>query len=238
MAIGPWLYEQVAKGFRNEPARKAKDALRPVKHAILGKQGLYQVIDFVRDHAARSGAEVRTVIDAGASIGEAALPILRAFPKAQVYCFEPIPESYALLVRRTKKFADRVHCFNHGLSDHEDTLTFYVNEDHPDGSSLIVPPPEWRTRTITIPVRKLDDVCKELGITHVDFLKVDVEGMEKEMLAGAPQTLRHTENAFVEISPLRKGFNHDYIDVFEYLHAAGLSFAGVYSDYFFERLPH
>ncbi|HVO28402.1 MAG TPA: FkbM family methyltransferase [Candidatus Paceibacterota bacterium] len=235
MAIIPWFYEQATKGFRNEPARKIKDALRPVKHAIVGKRGLYQAIDMVKERAKNKGTEVRVVFDVGAAIGEAALPLAKAFPVAQIYCFEPLPESYALLVERTRNFRNRVHCFNYGLHERPGELKFYVNEDHHDASSLIPPPESWKRHEISIPVKRLDDVCRELGITHIDFMKVDVEGMEKEALGGAREILCHTDSAFVEISPWRKGYNHDYIDVFESLYAAGLAFVGVYDDYFFTR---
>jgi FkbM family methyltransferase len=229
MEIIPWLYGQAAKGFRNEPARKMKDKLRPIKHALVGKQGIYKAIGLLR-------GDIKVIFDVGAAIGEASLPLARAFPDAQIYAFEPLPESFELLVKRTKKFSDRFHYFNTVLTDRPGALTFYVREDHHDASSLLPQAPGLKSHEIVVPSKRLDDVCAAIGVTHIDFLKVDVEGMEKEMLAGAREILRHTNNVFVEISPERKGYNHDYIDVFEYLHAAGLSFVGVHDDYLFSRM--
>ncbi len=81
MEIIPWLYGQAAKGFRNEPARKIKDTLRPVKHDLIGKQGIYKAIDLLP-------GDIRVIFDVGAAIGEASLPLARAFPDAQIDVFE------------------------------------------------------------------------------------------------------------------------------------------------------
>lgn len=236
-ALGTSFYNFLARYWRNEFGMKIKDCLRPMKHALVQKNGIYKAIDRVGELEKRRGRSVKVVLDVGAAIGEAALPMLRAYPEAQLYCFEPIPDQFERLKKRTQEFEARVQYFNHALFDKNDEAQFHLLINHPDGSSFIEGLPG--TRKITVKRRKLDDVVKELGLTHIDFLKIDVEGVEKEVLAGASETLKMTDNVFVEVAPLRKGMhNHDYIDVFESLYQAGLSFEGVYSefDYFFSRI--
>ena len=43
---------------------------------------------------------------------------------------------------------------------------------------------------IEVPVRPLDDILAGLGIDHVDYIKMDIEGAEREALKGAKNTLR------------------------------------------------
>jgi FkbM family methyltransferase len=42
----------------------------------------------------------------------------------------------------------------------------------------------FEVREITVPARRLDDICDELGVTHIHFLKIDVEGAESAVLSG------------------------------------------------------
>jgi FkbM family methyltransferase len=235
MSAFSWMYDQASKGFNNEPVRKLKDALRPVKHALVGKQGIYQAIAVAKSLQARRGKDISAAFDIGGAIGEAAIPMAKGFPNAQVYSFEPFPDSFEKLDARTKKFRDRIHVFDYGLSNTDAELTFYGKETQADVSSLIKPKSLEGYRIIKAQMRTLDAVCAELGIEHIDFMKVDVEGMEKEMFQGAQHMLRNTDNIFVEISPYLKGFNRDYIDTFEMLYHAGLQLYGVYGDFFFTR---
>jgi FkbM family methyltransferase len=76
-------------------------------------------------------------------------------------------------------------------------------------------------------VRTLDDLVSELDLKSVDFVKLDVDGYEVEVLRGARDTLRRFAPViFFEHSPYgvaEKGYNSDEIG--EILTAAGYSFA-------------
>ena len=235
MKPGETFYNFLAKHWRTEAGMKLKDKLRPLKHSLVGKNGIYKAVERANELEASAGREVTVAFDVGAAIGEAALPMLRAFPKANLYCFEPIPYQFERLKKRTEAFRNRTQYFNHALYNKNDEAVFNIWPNHPDGSSFIK---EAGSReAISVKRRRLDDVIKELNVSHIDFLKIDVEGVEKEVLEGAEKTLKVTDNVFVEISPLRKGLHsHDYIDAFELLHRAGFSFEGVYGDYFFTKL--
>ena len=222
--------------YQYEFVKNIKGLLRPVKHSLFGKSGVYRAIDEVQKLL--GGADkVRVVFDVGAAIGEYTVHFLRAFPNAVVYCFEPLPESFAKLVKRTVPYAGRVRLFPYGLHDHEGQLTLYV-PPHPDGSSFF-DKKGGSSKKITVRVRRLDDVVREEGISRIDFMKVDVEGTEKEVLAGGKQTVAETvASAFIEIQPQFKGFHsRDHLAVFNQLADAGFGWGGCYhDDYFFSKL--
>lgn len=242
MGIFPTIHNAISEYLRSEAGMKLKDAIRPLKHALFGKNHIYKVVEMVGDMERKAGNAVTTVFDLGAAIGEAALPMARAFPEATVYCFEPLPDSFARLKDRTKPFADRMKYFNYGLYDREGRIEFNVLPNR-DGSTILpiadLPVPgKDEAKKISIPVRRLDDVVKELRIKKIHFMKVDVEGVERKVFEGGSETLKNcVDNIFVEINMVLKGrHSHDYIDVFELLHKAGFSFIGVWGDFFFSKL--
>jgi FkbM family methyltransferase len=71
-----------------------------------------------------------------------------------------------------------------------------------------------------IPMRTLDDILA--GVGGVRLLKIDVEGFEKFVLAGAPRTLARTEFVFIEIiASTAAHFGYDVADVMQMLRTAG-----------------
>jgi FkbM family methyltransferase len=63
------------------------------------------------------------------------------------------------------------------------------------------------TRTLTVSTRTLDDALAEAGVARVDYLKLDIEGAELEVLRAAPRTVDGLLALKVEVSflPLRRG---------------------------------
>jgi hypothetical protein len=56
-------------------------------------------------------------------------------------------------------------------------------------TSLRAPQINARTVAVRVQVERVDDVLEELGVTRVDFIKLDVEGAELSFLQGARTTL-------------------------------------------------
>lgn len=79
---------------------------------------------------------------------------------------------------------------NVGIGEHDGALTFRVYPEH-DGLSTFDPgtmevhaPWPYPHRDVVVPVRTLADVLHEAGIDLIDFLKIDVEGLEGSVLRG------------------------------------------------------
>ena len=237
MALFTKIYSLISRLYQYDSVKRIKSAFRPFKHILFGREGIYAVVERAKALSGQRGREIANVFDIGAAVGDTAESFLKEFPLAEIYCFEPLPDSFSRLQKRVGKHG-KVHLFNLGLSNASGEAKFYV-VPYRDSSSMIPPVNIGVSaeKEISVPVRRLDDVVCELGVSHIDFMKVDVEGAEKEMLEGAKESLKITDHVFIEISPLRKGkHSRDYIDVFGYLHDSGFSLAGIYSDFFFTKL--
>lgn len=130
----------------------------------------------------------KDIVDAGAYIGDSAL-ILAPLTDRRVYAFEPVPDNYALLQKTIElNGLENVETCPYALGEKETELTIAVN-DSGAASTFFVNEAIPCEKKITVPVRRLDDVVREKGLT-VGLIKADVEGAESLLLRGAGETLR------------------------------------------------
>jgi FkbM family methyltransferase len=178
-------------------------AIRQAIQKILGRFG-YQVIR-MPPSLTRAFAVQRELVkmkepvifDIGAHTGRVTEAYRRLFPLATIHCFEPFPESFHALARSVQR-DPRTSCHNIALSEKEGTAILNVNPS-PATNSLL-PTDEraalfWgegllETRSqIEVKTTTVDLFCLEAGITHIDILKMDVQGAEFSVLEGATRML-------------------------------------------------
>ncbi len=66
-------------------------------------------------------------------------------------------------------------------------MTLSIGSQHSGLSSLVG---EAGEETLEVPVVRIDQLVAELGLPRVDFIKLDIEGAEREALRGAVQVLK------------------------------------------------
>jgi FkbM family methyltransferase len=148
-----------------------------------------------------------TVLDIGAWIG--LYTVTAAAAGCRVYAFEPSPETRDLLQLHLRLNRVQATIIPKAMSDREGRVVFYAQ--HASGwasmsraaaSRVELVTGDAKHDAITVPTVTLDGFCKEHGL-RPDILKVDVEGAEARVLAGATRFLRDREGCMlIEAHPV------------------------------------
>jgi FkbM family methyltransferase len=140
------------------------------------------------------------VVDVGSNIGEFSLYVVSK--GAQVYAFEPDPSVFACLSHNLRQFPNAIG-FQLALWNERTTLRFFRAADKADSSFF--EPDSHVQGVIELEAWRLDDVAEIAALERIDFLKIDGEGAEPEILQGAAKTLQRTGRIAIDVSPERHG---------------------------------
>ena len=141
----------------------------------------------------------KVVFDVGANVGTYSLFACKCLPEANVYAFEPLPEAFERL-RENVQDAGNIHVFNIGLSSANAAADIYSYRIAGQPNSALSSLNQRRgiqykgievASAVPIQLCTLDDFCESNGISHIDLLKIDVEGHEFAVLTGADRALQH-----------------------------------------------
>ncbi|MGY3622339.1 FkbM family methyltransferase [Bradyrhizobium sp. USDA 10063] len=153
------------------------------------------------------------ILDIGCNDGTDTRHFLRLCPKAQLYCFEPDPRAVARFKKNMDLDLDRVNLFEIAISDRNGRIDFHPSNGDGEAkewdlSGSIRRPKNHLTeydwvrfdRPISVETRRLDDWCSEANLNKVDFIWMDVQGAESDVIAGGRQTLSNTRFIYTEYS--------------------------------------
>jgi FkbM family methyltransferase len=133
-----------------------------------------------------------TVIDIGAHIGTFSIPV--AFVSGKVIAFEPSQETFGFLTRNARENGVDIKLSNKALGKEKGSGTLITCNASNAGANTIV-------SGDGITITTLDD-----EVEYADFIKMDVEGMELEVLYGGTKLIEHSRPVVffeVNLSQLR-----------------------------------
>lgn len=151
------------------------------------------------------------VVDIGAYVGRYSLMASKCVGKdGIVIAVEAHPDHYQVLLKNIAlNNAENIIPINRALSDRNGTCKFYI-ADRPGLHSIV----KKTERSIKVPCITLDDLLADLGLSTVNWIKVDVEGAEYEVLRGMKQTLKKNRhlNLLIEIHSSSKDVHRELIN--------------------------
>jgi FkbM family methyltransferase len=139
-----------------------------------------------------------TVLDVGAGLGDFSVCTARQCPDSLVYAFEPLPESFQLLLENVEQNAlGNIRPFRLAVTGKTGSVALSTAAGVPEQARTVsvgAGRPDALVDAIT-----LDEAFERFGIGHCDFLKIDCEGAEYEMLFGTSEaTLRRVSRIALE----------------------------------------
>jgi FkbM family methyltransferase len=149
--------------------------------------------------------EPKTIIDAGANVGLSAVYFASRYPAAQIVAIEPERSNFELLVKNVAPFP-HVSCWRKALVGTPRTVDivdtgegFWAFQAAPPGS-------ERRPHVDEVDGVTVSDVMRTCGWEHVDLLKLDIEGSEKEVFEAARPWIDKVDVIVAELhDALRRG---------------------------------
>ena len=169
------------------------------------------VLSRAGDRIMRLGGIQGTWIDVGAHHGETTLQWAIANPGLKVYALEPnLSAAAALLDRAPNYFVVPM-----AVAESDGVAEFHINAL--DAASSLLPLNEAATRTwiggkglrvtsvVTVPTVRLDTFMDLIGVSSVDFLKIDAQGADFSVLRSAGSRLRNINKITLEadVTPTR-----------------------------------
>jgi FkbM family methyltransferase len=141
-----------------------------------------------------------TVIDIGAGLGDFAIHAAAGRPLSTVYAYEPSPGSVALLKENVRlNGLSNVHVLALAVSGTVGTAPLYTDGRDPVMFRTVGAAASDGAHAMDVPTTTLDAIVAELRLERCDFLKIDCEGAEYEILLNtAKDTLRKVRHICLE----------------------------------------
>ncbi|QGJ69500.1 Hypothetical protein PBC10988_11820 [Planctomycetales bacterium 10988] len=162
-----------------------------------------------------------TVLDIGAFIGRHTLRYAQIVgPQGIVIAVEPFVENFQLLQTnvRLNSFSN-ILCAQVAMSDRNGMGQLHYEQE----ASVATLEPSENSQLPQVPVitYTVDTLCRDYGIQEVDFIKIDVEGSELQVLEGAEKMLKRSSKLrlMIEVHDFLPGKENLYMDLEKWLKA-------------------
>lgn len=136
------------------------------------------------------------IIDCGSNTGLSVIYFKKLFPKSKITAFEPDTNIFELLKENLNTFGyDDIELINKAVWNENGTIKFLASGGVGGRISE-----DKNEKTIAMPTFRLKDLLNE----KIDFLKIDIEGAEFDVIKDCASNLKNVENLFIEYHSLEK----------------------------------
>ncbi len=155
--------------------------------------GVSWLYDLMRIKGTRS---LDTVFDVGANRGQTVEALLRFAPHAPIHSFEPGGSAFDAL---KGTYGDRrnVHLHRIALGSKKEQRSMLIRDNSELNTLVSSSGGGGASRAETIQISTVDDIMAREKISHLDLLKMDVQGWEMEVIRGASDLIANRNVMFI-----------------------------------------
>jgi FkbM family methyltransferase len=146
---------------------------------------------------------MRTIFDVGANVGQSAAALRLTYPKARIFAFEPIPQSFEAL-KASRRADANTQCFNIALGERRGRVT--MESSGAAVTNRIVAQGRGPTPRAEVEMSTGDLFCADHGIASIDFLKIDAEGYDLKVCQGFADMVARQR---IDLIQVEAGMNPD-----------------------------
>ena len=145
---------------------------------------------------------INTIIDIGSNKGQFSVMAKYYFPKCKIFSFEP--QKKYLSIQKEILPKKNTYLFNIGLGNSVKKKNFFITSRN-DSSSFLKPfkkiSNDYEIEKIEkIQINKLDNIFKKQKLIGPVLIKIDVQGLELDVLKGAQKLLKDVDYIITEVS--------------------------------------
>lgn len=148
--------------------------------------------------------EVKLSLDIGANIGDYT-KLLLSETNSRVVSFEPLTDAFEELIKIKHQYNDRLEIYNFAIGNESRKQSIFFEHKKSEKASLVPNLEEISVigkkneNKMLVDVKKLDDLKDLFSNQKIDFIKIDTEGYEYEVLEGSKKILDEHKPKFIQI---------------------------------------
>lgn len=163
--------------------------------------------------------------DIGANIGRYCQLLNDSFPESEIYAFEPNPYTFEILKKNTQSKNIKIFNFGFGTNNIKSKIYTYKDDLISGHASIYEKFKDVINKdtaikevlAIDIEIKTLDSFCFEYGLTYLDFVKIDAEGSEFNIIKGATKLIERNRIGIIQFefnvtNILSRTFLKDFYD--------------------------
>jgi FkbM family methyltransferase len=148
-----------------------------------------------------SNCKIKTVVDVGANTGQYLGELLQTVKEQNlllptIHTFEPAQKTFQLLTQNFKHH-ENIQFYNLALSNEQGVVSFFETEELGEMSSVIERSDGKYHRSYQVKVETMDNLFAHLPT--LDFVKIDTEGNDFNVLLGATKLLEQKKIRYLQV---------------------------------------